>query len=167
MRGFASQSGRAVSVLRVAPLLAPGISTLTSRYLSLRPVPTVLGFNPLLQLLHPEDAVEATMLAIRRTLLEPSGGTWNVVGTGALPLLSMIRLARRRSLPLPGFAVAAALDTLFHAGAALVPAAHLDYMSHPWVADGRRACEELGFSPRFSTRECVLAFASGAVPVAA
>ena len=43
----------------------PGVHTFYTRLLSRRVVPVVLGYDPLVQLLHPEDALEAAMLALR------------------------------------------------------------------------------------------------------
>ncbi|MGH7823375.1 MAG: NAD-dependent epimerase/dehydratase family protein, partial [Candidatus Binatia bacterium] len=114
---FRASAGVPVVVLRTAPLLGPGILSLAGRYFSLRAVPTVLGFNPLIQLLHPEDAVEAYLLALRRLAEGGASAAYNVAGRGVLPLLAAVRLAGRRNLPLPRFAAAAMLDTLFQAGA--------------------------------------------------
>ena len=48
--------GMKVSALRLAPLLGPGVHTFYTRILSKRVVPVLLGFDPLVQFLHPEDA---------------------------------------------------------------------------------------------------------------
>ncbi len=54
--------GMKVTVLRLAPLLGPGVHNFYTRILSKRVVPVLLGYDPLVQFLHPEDAVEAFML---------------------------------------------------------------------------------------------------------
>jgi UDP-glucose 4-epimerase len=158
---FRREAGVPVTVLRTAPLLGPGVRTLAGRYLSLPAVPTVMGFNPLVQLLHPDDAVEAFRLAILRAAATDQSAVYNVAGKSVLPLLTAIRLAARRSLPLPGFAAAPMVDALFQAGAAIAPAAHLDYLRWACVADRTRAADELGFVPRYSAKEAVSAFARG------
>ncbi|MGH7898387.1 MAG: NAD-dependent epimerase/dehydratase family protein, partial [Candidatus Binatia bacterium] len=148
--------------LRTAPLLAPGIRTLAGRYLSLAAVPTVLGFNPMMQAVALADAVEAFVLAIRRAALLDRGApaaVYNVCGGGALPLHTAIRLAGRRNVPIPAFAAAAMMDALFSAGMAIAPSAHLDYLRYPCVADGERARVELGFVARQTTRDAVASFA--------
>jgi UDP-glucose 4-epimerase len=163
---FRERTGLPVVVLRTAPLLGP-VPSLAARYLSLPAVPTVLGFNPLIQCLHPDDAVEAYRLAIERAAVEGASGTYNIVARGVLPLLAAIRLAGRRNLPLPGFAAAALLDTLFQAGAAIAPAAHLDYLRYLCLGDPSRAATELGFQARYSTRDAVLAFSRNEARIAA
>lgn len=155
---FGRAAGVPVIVLRTAPILGAGLRTLASRYLSLPAVPTVLGFNPLIQFLHPDDAVEAFLLAIGKLAGEERPGTYNVASKGVLPLLAAIRGVGRRNVPLPSFAAYAMVDTLFQAGAAIAPGAHLDYLRYLCIADGSRAAE-LGFAPQHSTKDAVAAFA--------
>ena len=51
--------GLGVTVLRFATLLGPGVHTFYTRVFSKRVVPVVLGYDPLVQLLHPDDALRA------------------------------------------------------------------------------------------------------------
>ena len=46
-------------MLRFATLLGPGVHTFYTRLFSKRVVPVVLGYDPLVQLLHPDDALDA------------------------------------------------------------------------------------------------------------
>lgn len=156
---FRRASGAPVIVLRTAALLGPGVRTLAGRYFSLPAVPTLLGFNPLIQLLHPQDAVEAFALAVQKVERDGRSGIYNVAADGDLPLLAAIRLVERRSVPLPAFAAYAVADALFQAGAAIAPGAQFDYLRHLCLGDVARAADELGFHPRQSTRETVQAFA--------
>ena len=48
-----------VTVLRLAPLLGPGVHTFYTRIFDHRVVPVLMGYDPLVQLLHPEDALDA------------------------------------------------------------------------------------------------------------
>ena len=67
-------------------------------------MPTYLGFDPRLQLVHEEDALDALLAAVRR----PVRGAVNVAGEGTIGLTRMLRLADKQSLPLapPLFGVA-------------------------------------------------------------
>jgi UDP-glucose 4-epimerase len=159
---FSEREGFAVTVLRTAPLLSPGAHSILARYLSLPALPTILGFNPMMQTLAVEDAVEAFLRAIERAATLGGRGAravYNVSASGAVPLHAMIRLSGRRTVPLLRFAASAMVETLFQAGLAIAPSAHLDYIQYPCVADGERARSELGFEPRSSTRDCVARFA--------
>ncbi|MBI2964513.1 MAG: NAD-dependent epimerase/dehydratase family protein [Deltaproteobacteria bacterium] len=158
VRAFQRASGTAVTILRMAPLLSPGVRTIVGRYLSLPAVPTLLGFNPMLQTLAVADAVEALGRALERAADGGGRGAlevYNVCGSDVLPLHAAIRLCGRRSVPLLRFAAGAMVDALFQAGLAIAPSAHFDYLQYGCVADGERAVAELGFVPRKSTRDCV------------
>src|SRR5579863_4738935 len=89
--------GAVVTVLRTAPILGPTVHNYVTRYLSRRLVPTMLGFDPLVQFVHEVDAIAAFKLAIDRDV----PGTFNVVGEGVLPLSTVIKLAGRVALPVP------------------------------------------------------------------
>src|SRR5262245_19524533 len=64
-----------VTVLRFAPLFGPGVHTFYTRIFDHRVVPVLMGFDPLMQMLHPDDALRAAELAIERR----PRGAWNVV----------------------------------------------------------------------------------------
>jgi UDP-glucose 4-epimerase len=159
---FHEREGAAVTILRTAPILSPGVRTLASRYLSLPAVPTILGFNPMIQTIAIPDAVEAFVQAILRADAIGAKGeirVYNVCGAGALPLHAITRLCGRRTVPLLRFAANTMIDALFQAGLAIAPSAHLDYVQFPCVADGERARSELRFVPRHSMRNTLASFA--------
>ena len=156
------RQGVPVTVMRLAPILSPGVRTVAGRYLSLPAVPTILGFNPMIQTLSLADAVEALRLAIERAASLGGAGplsVYNACASGVLPLHTAIRFCGRRTVPLLRFAANTMIDALFQAGLAIAPGAHLDYLQYPCVADPERARAELGFAAAESTRDTVLAFA--------
>ena len=86
-----------VTVLRPCWMLGPRHRDGGVRYLTLPVVPTVMGFDPLLQFVHEDDVIHA----FERATLAPHPGVFNVVGRGVLPLSMALRLAGRRRVPLP------------------------------------------------------------------
>src|SRR5687768_802575 len=56
--------GMAITVLRFAPLFGPGVRTFYTAIFDKRVVPVVMGYDPLLQLLHPDDALSALVAAV-------------------------------------------------------------------------------------------------------
>jgi len=142
-----------VLILRLAPLLGAGVDNPATRYLTRSWVPTLLGFDPLWQALHPDDAAAALHLAMRAS----DGGTYNIVSDGVLPLSAMVRLAGGRALPLPGPLARGTLRALDAYGGIGIPGSLLDFIHFPWVADGSRAKEALGFVPRHHARAAVAA----------
>ena len=52
------------TMLRYQPAIGPSVDTQVTRYLSLPVVPTYLGFDPRLQFVHEEDALDAFVAAV-------------------------------------------------------------------------------------------------------
>src|SRR4051812_8279865 len=90
-----------VSVLRLANVLGPTIDNGLTRYLGLPAVPTALGFDPRLQLLHEEDAVEVLRLAA----VSSRPGVVNVAAAGVVSLSQLLRLIGRPRVARPRAAV--------------------------------------------------------------
>lgn len=143
-----------VTILRFAPLFGPGVRTFYTRLFDKRLVPTLLGFDPLVQLLHPDDAVDAVDAALGR----PLAGAFNVVPRASIPLLAALHLAEKVPLPVPHPLAYLASDALWAAGLVEAPGAFLEYARYPCIADGGKALRELGFGARYSSREALLAY---------
>jgi UDP-glucose 4-epimerase len=113
----------------------------------------VAGHDPPVQFLHEADAEEVFWLAIT----EAPPGTYNVTGNGVMRYSEVCRAAGRTPVPIP----AAVIYPLVAAGWALrllpYPSGLLDFIRYPWVAENDRLVNELGYEPRYTTRE---AFAS-------
>ena len=86
----------ACAMLRYQPSIGPTGSTQIPQYLSLPVVPTYLGFDPRLQVIHERDALDALVAAVRR----PVRGPVNVAAEGTIGLTRMIRIAGRSTLPI-------------------------------------------------------------------
>ncbi|MBK8173608.1 MAG: NAD-dependent epimerase/dehydratase family protein [Sandaracinaceae bacterium] len=143
-----------VSILRFAPIVGPTVHNYITKWLSRPLVPTVMGFDPLVQFVHEMDAVAALLLAIARDV----PGTFNIAGEGVLPLSTAVKLTGRSTLPMPEFVLRGAVAMLWAAGLVEAPSAFISYLRHLCVADGELAAVELGFRPAYTTREAVLDF---------
>jgi len=98
VEGFArSRPDVTCCVLRFQPEVGPGLDSPLVRYLSLPVVPVQLGFDPLLQLLHPADATGALVSAVEN----PVRGAVNVAPDGSISLSRLLRLTGRIPMPLP------------------------------------------------------------------
>jgi len=142
----------AVTVLRFAPLLGPGVRNFYTGLFDRRVVPVVMGYDPLLQLLHPDDALDAVDAALARA----PRGPINVVPRRAIPLLAMLHTAAKIPLPVPHPLAALAADALWAAGLGPAPGGFVDYARFPFLADGARAEREMGFTARRTSREALL-----------
>jgi UDP-glucose 4-epimerase len=152
----ARTGGAVVTILRTAPILGPTVQNLVTRYLARKVVPTMMGFDPLIQFLHEVDALAAFKLAIDRDC----PGTFNIVSDGVLPLSTVIKLAGRIALPVPHPVAESVTALAWLAQLADSPPWFLRYLRFLFVADGRKAQAEMGFRPAYTTREALSDFAS-------
>jgi UDP-glucose 4-epimerase len=144
--------GTVVTVLRIAPTLGRGSQHyLTQTVLGQRVVPLILGYDPLVQLVHELDVVAAFHAAIN----EDHPGVFNVVAPGVLPLTSVLRLAGRLEAWVPYPVANVMLQVLSGTHLARSSPAFLDYLKYPCVASGEKAAELLGFRASYSTREAL------------
>ncbi len=84
-------------LLRPVNVLGPSVRTLLNRYLGRRRVFTVLGFDPIQQVLHEDDLG----LAFEHALVSGVRGVFNVTGPGEVPLHVLIEEAGATAVPLP------------------------------------------------------------------
>jgi UDP-glucose 4-epimerase len=152
-----------VSVLRLAPLFGPGVHTFYTRLFSKRVVPVVLGYDPLVQLLHPEDALDAVDAALARG----PAGVLNVVPAGTITLLTALHLSDKLTVPVPHVVAYPLADFWWTTGVGEAPGGFVDYVRFPFVADGEKARREIGFVPRYSSRDALRAFLAYRYPEAA
>jgi UDP-glucose 4-epimerase len=149
--------GVSCTMLRYQPAIGSGLRTQITRYLSQPVCPTFLGFDPRIQLVGIDDALEAIVAAVRN----PVPGAVNVAGPGTIGLSRMIRLARRRALPIAA--------PLFGAVTSAGQRLGLDVQSEDFErllrwgrgVDIGRLTDEVGYTPRQSTVEAVEEWAAG------
>lgn len=135
----------ATAILRPVNTVGPQVHTTIASYLRLPVVPTILGFDPMMQFIHEDDLAEAFSLALERS----ARGVFNVVGPGAVPLSVAIHESGGRGLPLAEPCARIALDRLLRFGLFPVPGDAVDFVKYPCTIDGRRFREATGFAPLF------------------
>jgi UDP-glucose 4-epimerase len=144
-----------VTVLRPCWIMGPAYEDAVTRYFSRAVVPTLLGYDPLLQLVHEEDCLHAFETA----LLEGRPGTFNVVGRGVVPLTTLLRTAGKRPLPIPAALLYRLGRYPSQAQTGDPPAGFYDYLRYLWVADGERGFAAFG-EPEYTTLEAWMSFVS-------
>jgi UDP-glucose 4-epimerase len=145
-----------VAVLRFVPLLAPELRDYRSRVFASPAVLSLLGYDPLIQALHPEDAMQGLMLALDKPELE---GVFNIAPDGVLPLSTVYLLFGTLPVPVPHPLAYALIESAWLAGVGPMPGVHAHYFRYLCVADNAKAKKALGFAPQHSTLETVLACA--------
>lgn len=150
VRGFARRRPDvAVTTLRFANFIGPRIDTALTRYFSLPLVPTVLGYDARLQLLHELDAVAVLELACTAAV----SGTYNVAADGVLLASQAIRRAGRILVPVPG-RLTPVVGRLVR-GARLVDFTpeQVSFLNYGRVVDTALATQQLGFRARWTTTQ--------------
>lgn len=144
-------------VLRFAELLAPDSGSQLADYLGSRVCLRAMGFDPMIEAISIDDAVRATLAAVR----SHAQGVVNVPGADVLPLSVAIEKAGRTALLLPDPAVSA-----LYAARALTRRTEFAWALSRWrfrwggTLDGERAARVLGYVPRVRVDFAAVAKAS-------
>jgi UDP-glucose 4-epimerase len=152
---FATHSRRypdvTCTMLRYQPAIGRSLDTQLTRYLTQPACPTYLGFDPRIQLVHEDDALDALVAAVRR----PVRGAVNVAARGTMALSRMIRAAGRPLLPI----AAPLFGPLTGAGRRLGFDVYSDdfrrLLRYGRGVDIARLEGEVGHRPRYTTAEAV------------
>ena len=131
-----------------------------------RVVPVLMGYDPLLQLLHPDDALDAAVAGARARRRR---GVLQRRARAARSRCSPRSTWRRRS-PCPCRTRLAypAADLCGRRGLGEAPGGFVDYARYPFVADGEKARRELGFDgPLLQPRGARWPTCAIAIPTAA
>ena len=148
VRGFARRRPDIeVTTLRAANTVGPTVTSPMTQYFRLPVVPTVLGFDARLQLLHEDDL----LAALRHATLDGGHGTFNVAGTGTLMLSQAIRRLGKASLPLPSFTASQVGSLARRSRLADFSPEQIAYLTYGRGVDTTRMREVLGFQPAYST----------------
>lgn len=144
-----------VTLLRYSNVLGPNLPTPFSKALQLPVVPSVLGFDPSLQLVHVDDVVRSLLFCIEGG----HPGIYNVAGDGLLPWSEIAALCGKVTVPLPFVGTNLAAEPLRRLGVDIPPEL-LELLRYGRGIDTRRLKEE-GFTYKYTTAGAVKAFIEG------
>lgn len=141
----------AVTVLRYAPILGPHSTNMLAKYFLANVVPVVMGYDPLLQFIHEEDALDALWLAIE----SPVRGVLNIVGKGLISLTTAIHLSGKIPFPVPLLLCKSIFGAGYVAKVWELDSCMVPFFQYLCVASGESAQKKLKFSPYFSSRQAL------------
>ncbi len=144
-----------VTVLRPCWVMGPRHVDSVVSYFEPPVVPTLLGYDPLLQFVHEEDCLRV----FEQAVMESHPGVFNVVGRGVLPLSTVLRTAGKRALPVPAAILYRLRAIPSQAQTGDPPEAFFDYLRYLWTAAGEKGWDAFG-EPLYSTREAWASFVS-------
>jgi UDP-glucose 4-epimerase len=138
-------------ILRPVHILGT-VRNAASNFLRLNPIPTLLGFDPMIQVIQEQDVVSAIVRA-----LEPQvRGVFNVAGPDPMPLSHAVRILGKAALPVPYTLGKLAMRRLWSLRLTSFPAPELDHIRFVCMVDDKRARELLGFRPQVPLAQTVL-----------
>lgn len=137
-------------MLRPCNVVGPDLQNAMSRFLRLRTVPYLVGFNPMTQFIHQDDLRDAIVAAY----LGDSVGVFNVAGPGALPYRKAIELTGARTIPVTEAMVGLYLRVASIFGPQF-PRYLVDFFKYPCVISDERLRREISWEPKVGIVETI------------
>ena len=136
-------------ILRPCNILGPMVYNSFKAYLQLEMVPTLMGFDPMVQVIHEDDVVDALILALH----SKKSGIYNLPGPGEIPLSEILKEAGADVLPIPHLLAYPITSLLWRLDLVPFPPQQIDYVRYIWTISGKKIKEELGFQPEITLKE--------------
>lgn len=143
---------RVTTVLRFGHIVGPKVDSPMTRFLREEEALVLLGFDPMLQIIHEEDVVRALVHATLNDL----DGVFNVAPEKGMPLWKTLGLASK--IPLPVLHPLAYWST--SGGAHRLAPLPLDHLRYPCMGDMTRMSQVMNFVPHYTPEETVREFAA-------
>ncbi len=142
-----------VQILRFVPLLSPEVRDYRAKLFGAPISWSLTGYDPLLQALHPDDAVSALLKSLD---LPEARGVFNVAPEGIVPLSTVRLFFGNLGVPVPHPLAYALYEAAWLAGVGVMPGVHAHYLRYLCVVSNEKARRALGWVPKKSTLDCVL-----------
>ncbi len=139
-------------VLRPCHILG-GVRNAPSNYLRLERPMTLMGFDPMVQVMHERDVVEAIALALQPGVR----GIFNLKGPGEVPMSRIFKILGKRTQSVPAPIANLVLDRMWRLRMTSFPTPELDHIRYVCMVDDTRAREVLGFNSRYALEETIRA----------
>jgi len=143
-------------ILRPVHIAGARLKNAPSNFLRLKAIPTLMGFDPLVQLLHELDVVEAIHMALKPGVR----GVFNIVGPPAIPLSKLLSQLGKTTIPIPHPSVKPLWRAFYNLRISSFPAPEWDFLRYELLVDGSRAAEKMGFEHKRSMRDIINLFAA-------
>ena len=127
------------------------VNNAASRFLRLERPITIMGFDPMLQVIHVEDVVTA----IERALTPGVRGVYNIAGPSPVPLSLLLEKLGRQPVSLPEPIARSLLEAGWSLKLSNWPVPEVDHIKYVCMVDDSRAREQLGFAHRYSIDDIV------------
>jgi nucleoside-diphosphate-sugar epimerase len=147
---WSERSGGALSIVRRALLVGPGIDTALTRFFEAPRFLVVGESEPLWQFTHIDDLASAVAFCLQHHVVGPV----SAVCHGWWEQEQLLARTGMRQLRLPAQVAISTADRLHRIGVSPSSSAELDYLRYPWVVSGERL-RAAGWSPHRTTGDVV------------
>lgn len=138
-------------VLRVGTILGETVHSPVTAIFERPLVVGVLGADAPFVFVWDEDVARC----LHEALLAGRAGVYNLAGDGAVPLRDIARRLRKPYVPLPAPVLRGALGLARALGLSTRGGEQVDFLRYRPVLSNERLVRELGFTPRFTSQECL------------
>jgi UDP-glucose 4-epimerase len=148
----AQHPDRAMTIVRPTIVFGPNVDNYIIRNWTKAPFISLIdGVDLDLQFVHEDDVVDA----MSRLLLERRGGIFNLTADGTVKVSEAAKIAGLKTRRIP----ARMAKRIAGAGWRLrvptfeAPSGQVDFVRYPWIASNEKLKAELGWTPRYTSRE--------------
>ena len=141
-----------MTIVRPTIVFGPNVDNYIVRFWSQSPFfPLLDGHDPDWQFVHEDDVVDA----ISRLLLDQRAGIFNLTADGTIRLSECARLAgiKTRRISTRAYRRIAQAAWALHLPRVEAPPGQIDFILYPWIASNEKIKAELGWTPRYTSRE--------------
>lgn len=124
-----------------------------SKYLRHSKIPVLFGFNPMIQLIHEQDLIQAVQLALH----QHSRGIYNLAGPKPASLRYIISQLGRDVIDIPHPLATPVLRHLNKLGKLDIHPTYIDHIRYICMVNDTRAQQELGYKSRYTLKQTISA----------
>jgi UDP-glucose 4-epimerase len=141
-----------MTIVRPTIVFGPNVDNYIVRFWQNNPFVVLPdGYDADWQYVHEDDVVDA----MSRLLSERRGGIFNLTGDGTIKMSEAARIAgkKTRKMPLKLYRRLAAASWKLRVRNVEAPPGQIEFVLHPWIASNEKLKAELGWTPRYTSRE--------------
>ena len=139
-------------ILRPVHVIGADLHNAPSRFLRQQRAPVLMGFDPMVQLVHQDDFVDAVALAVA----PGARGVFNITGPTQAPLSRILAARGISAVPLPWLLLAAALTRARSLRLTRLSEHDLVHLKYSCIVDGARAARDLHYEDRRSLTQALI-----------
>lgn len=139
------------TILRPCHIVGLNINNGIMQYIRSKIVPTIAGFNPMIQIIHIKDIIRAIDIIIKNR----ERGIFNISGQDQLPLLKFLKEIGIKHMPIIPLFEKSIVGLLFSMGLTSLHPEQVDFLKYPCMVDDSRFRERLSFTPSYKISDII------------